>query len=104
CSPEAIARLYRLSLHDALPISATGLPATVWCRAGCFAGAGPAGNAGGGAASAGCGAGASRSGSVGGAALISASLIRPVAQCSQRSEEHTSELQSHLNLVCPLLL
>src|SRR5260370_29950717 len=24
--------------------------------------------------------------------------------CSQRSEEHTSELQSHLNLVCRLLL
>src|SRR5260370_23280692 len=24
--------------------------------------------------------------------------------CSARSEEHTSELQSHFNLVCPLLL
>src|SRR5260370_12941691 len=30
---------------------------------------------------------------------------RPVAWCSvARSEEHTSELQSHLNLVCRLLL
>src|SRR5260370_18790168 len=29
----------------------------------------------------------------------------PVSQCnSYRSEEHTSELQSHLNLVCRLLL
>src|SRR5260370_25290406 len=26
------------------------------------------------------------------------------AQCRLRSEEHTSELQSHLNLVCRLLL
>src|SRR5260370_10127275 len=26
------------------------------------------------------------------------------AQCAPRSEEHTSELQSHLNLVCRLLL
>src|SRR5260370_2126676 len=25
-------------------------------------------------------------------------------RCTFRSEEHTSELQSHLNLVCPLLL
>src|SRR5260370_19578069 len=34
--------------------------------------------------------------------------LRPVAPChlalSGRSEEHTSELQSHLNLVCRLLL
>src|SRR5207237_9149722 len=28
-------------------------------------------------------------------------LVRP---CDDRSEEHTSELQSHLNLVCRLLL
>src|SRR5438477_9402767 len=27
-----------------------------------------------------------------------------VAQASERSEEHTSELQSHVNLVCRLLL
>src|SRR5690242_21595651 len=31
------------------------------------------------------------------------SLIRPVV-ASLRSEEHTSELQSHVNLVCRLLL
>src|SRR5260370_31486831 len=29
---------------------------------------------------------------------------RPTRRCSSRSEEHTSELQSHLNLVCRLLL
>src|SRR5260370_23575072 len=28
----------------------------------------------------------------------------PSSSCSRRSEEHTSELQSHLNLVCRLLL
>src|SRR5690242_17755100 len=28
----------------------------------------------------------------------------PVSQSKQRSEEHTSELQSHVNLVCRLLL
>src|SRR5260370_6977674 len=28
----------------------------------------------------------------------------PVPPCNARSEEHTSELQSHLNLVCRLLL
>src|SRR5260370_7847607 len=28
----------------------------------------------------------------------------PARRCSARSEEHTSELQSHLNLVCRLLL
>src|SRR4029077_21297669 len=29
---------------------------------------------------------------------------RPTNRCSNRSEEHTSELQSHWNLVCRLLL
>src|SRR5574337_1356895 len=32
------------------------------------------------------------------------SLCRPLLLCLQRSEEHTSELQSPLNLVCRLLL
>src|SRR5467141_4522639 len=32
-------------------------------------------------------------------------IFRPAIKCGQqRSEEHTSELQSHLNLVCRLLL
>src|SRR5260370_16230275 len=30
--------------------------------------------------------------------------IPPNSKCDLRSEEHTSELQSHLNLVCRLLL
>src|SRR5260370_29874780 len=30
--------------------------------------------------------------------------LRNHSDCPQRSEEHTSELQSHLNLVCRLLL
>src|SRR5260370_6987554 len=31
-------------------------------------------------------------------------LPRRIILCGKRSEEHTSELQSHLNLVCRLLL
>src|SRR5438477_2613428 len=32
------------------------------------------------------------------------SLVRPLNRRGARSEEHTSELQSHVNLVCRLLL
>src|SRR5207237_10666398 len=40
------------------------------------------------------------------ASIISGSTLRllETASASGRSEEHTSELQSHLNLVCRLLL
>ena len=40
------------------------------------------------------------------AALAAAALPRPASAASAdaRSEEHTSEFQSHLNLVCRLLL
>src|SRR5260370_4981372 len=31
-------------------------------------------------------------------------ILQPAGQSCRRSEEHTSELQSHLNLVCRLLL
>src|SRR5260370_18606018 len=31
-------------------------------------------------------------------------LVGPIRRTGQRSEEHTSELQSHLNIVCRLLL
>src|SRR5260370_38983738 len=31
-------------------------------------------------------------------------VVSPPCEWSRRSEEHTSELQSHLNLVCRLLL
>src|SRR2546429_3194803 len=37
-------------------------------------------------------------------ATIVTSMARPRASCSTRSEEHTSELQSRLHLVCRLLL
>src|SRR5260370_12480520 len=37
-------------------------------------------------------------------ALISAARGEPGTRARYRSEEHTSELQSHLNLVCRLLL
>src|SRR5207237_7026647 len=40
----------------------------------------------------------------GGALLPRARRPLAAAQLGQRSEEHTSELQSHLNLVCRLLL
>src|SRR5690242_20930804 len=74
--------LYTLSLHDALPISA--------------ARAGPGGprrcRAGGGARH------LVRSGRVAGRGV--GRLLRH----QPRSEEHTSELQSHVNLVCRLLL
>src|SRR5690242_21485789 len=36
--------------------------------------------------------------------LLSPELGDGVARYSERSEEHTSELQSHVNLVCRLLL
>src|SRR5207237_3991405 len=36
--------------------------------------------------------------------LAAEALFDAIAKCSTRSEEHTSELQSHLNLVCRLLL
>src|SRR5260370_5112659 len=35
---------------------------------------------------------------------LAASPTTRRSTCSERSEEHTSELQSHLNLVCRLLL
>src|SRR5260370_26542282 len=69
----ATTEIYTLSLHDALPISSTSVPATCW--------------------------------------RVSTRRTRPrtPAACAarsirSRSEEHTSELQSHLNLVCRLLL
>src|SRR5260370_7058300 len=40
----------------------------------------------------------------GSASLSSTSGRLGVCQASRRSEEHTTELQSHLNLVCRLLL
>src|SRR2546422_7616345 len=70
----ATTEIYTLSLHDALPISLPRDP-----------GSPPGGGAGGGGSA---------------AAPSGRSRLRRVA----RSEEHTSELQSRLHLVCRLLL
>src|SRR5436190_16902608 len=72
---------YTLSLHDALPISPTGWPR----RSSAPPHAGPPGSGGPGPARAHPG----RS---------------PAPPAAPRSEEHTSELQSHSDLVCRLLL
>src|SRR5260370_33853334 len=71
----ATTEIYTLSLHDALPISVAQLPEP--------AGAEPAAADG-----------------------VGAAQAQPCAgrRYPARSEEHTSELQSHLNLVCRLLL
>src|SRR5260370_20104167 len=75
----ATTEIYTLSLHDALPISSSGCPR-------------PTGLA-------------SASGRPATHSTLTARLSRPSASSvSLRSEEHTSELQSHLNLVCRLLL
>src|SRR6266571_3239550 len=39
-----------------------------------------------------------------GVLLLSSHVYQAPSGCSHRSEEHTSELQSHVNLVCRLLL
>src|SRR2546430_13071189 len=83
--------IYTLSLHDALPISAS--PARRRVRRGPGPGAGGTVFRRGGAA---CRRDAARP-------------LRPDARgrrhrARQRSEEHTSELQSQSNLVCRLLL
>src|SRR5438477_7130058 len=73
----ATTEIYTLSLHDALPISTSAPhPATA----------------------ATCPASSARSSRTTGRGYTT-----PRPRCS-RSEEHTSELQSHVNLVCRLLL
>src|SRR5260370_9720182 len=75
----ATTEIYTLSLHDALPIS-SACPDAQKRVPPCAPAFAPA---------------------------IFGSLIRPCTVrciCCLRSEEHTSELQSHLNLVCRLLL
>src|SRR5207237_1732840 len=37
-------------------------------------------------------------------AAVDAQIVTEFYLCEKRSEEHTSELQSHLNIVCRLLL
>src|SRR5260370_28568381 len=81
----ATTEIYTLSLHDALPIS---LPRDGGARSSRAVGAGAGRHSG-------------RRDRVTGkiSALVSTARLERA-----RSEEHTSELQSHLNLVCRLLL
>src|SRR5260370_13883141 len=74
----ATTEIYTLSLHDALPICPTSTSTTPLTL-------------------------------TSGRASASVIVTRPPIECPMmtgcsRSEEHTSELQSHLNLVCRLLL
>src|SRR5207247_10084404 len=70
----ATTEIYTLSLHDALPISTTWPSAWRCCAA------------------------------MGACAATDASPSRRPASKVKRSEEHTSELQSRVDLVCRLLL
>src|SRR5690242_21555504 len=82
--------IYPLSLHDALPISGNHAP-----RIGGHSGASGAGRK-------------PRNGSplpdVPAASLCGELQHQSLDESGKRSEEHTSELQSHVNLVCRLLL
>src|SRR5207237_8501237 len=72
--------LYTLSLHDALPISSTSSRRTTSRRRSSTRATGPP------------------------SASSPKAPRRSPTSTRNRSEEHTSELQSHLNLVCRLLL
>src|SRR4051812_30840154 len=74
----ATTETYTLSLHDALPICASSARQDVVCKC--------------------------TNGKTSDANEKSLIGCRLVLSCAHRSEEHTSELQSHVNLVCRLLL
>src|SRR5438034_10553213 len=79
----ATTEIYTLSLHDALPIlSATTTESTI--------GGGPKYK--------------KLSTTPGNCRIKNAQPMKPAAVGVERSEEHTSELQSHSDLVCRLLL
>src|SRR5260370_28388487 len=82
----ATTEIYTLSLHDALPISCGGSACGLHWRDGREAGAG-----------------AAKSRPTHHRSPIRRRWRRALSG-EKRSEEHTSELQSHLNLVCRLLL
>src|SRR2546429_6741366 len=85
----ATTEIYTLSLHDALPISASRSTVTGWRSA---------------RADSSARSSESMPLSVLNLASTSASLRAPKRCRLNRSEEHTSELQSRLHLVCRLLL
>src|SRR5438034_8610914 len=93
--PTPATEIYTLSLHDALPISC--LPPSLRFGRGVEALDRPAlrvRRVG----------GAARRGRQRGEGAAGARGIAGVARLGTRSEEHTSELQSHSDLVCRLLL
>src|SRR5690606_42091704 len=97
CNRPAITEIYTLSLHDALPISAT--PRAEW--SGCGGGALP----GTGSRRSGCSCRTRRRrGCSGSASGRRWEWRNRGLRRKPRSEEHTSELQSRENLVCRLLL
>src|SRR5260370_39636831 len=77
----ATTEIYTLSLHDALPILADGLAGEIWTTRVYRSGRGD-----------------------GRRGQERCCSFCPRRAFQARSEEHTSELQSHLNLVCRLLL
>src|SRR2546422_5522053 len=79
----ATTEIYTLSLHDALPISSASWCSPTWCR-------GVTGTV--------------RSPRPPRPSTASSASPLRVASSTSRSEEHTSELQSRLHLVCRLLL
>src|SRR2546422_4978303 len=79
----ATTEIYTLSLHDALPISGERLGAVLAAHQR---------------------NGAEGAGVVAALGDLEVAHVRRVAQELARSEEHTSELQSRLHLVCRLLL
>src|SRR5438132_170752 len=84
----ATTELYTLSLHDALPIS--------WRRSPCATTASDS--------SPSTATGSSRCSSASTAARRTKAVELVSRSAGRRSEEHTSELQSHSDLVCRLLL
>src|SRR5206468_6721436 len=90
----ATTEIYTLSLHDALPIWRP--PRGGGLRRRQVRQVGPRGGWGGGHAW--------QDGSVGWCCLRAMTGRASVGRCGERSEEHTSELQSRSDLVCRLLL
>src|SRR5690242_21545603 len=88
--PHATVHHTTLSLHDALPISGPPVPTNIRGRAGRST------------ARRGCAAPDPESRAPSQAPGHPKLIRQPLRV--QRSEEHTSELQSHVNLVCRLLL
>src|SRR5205809_1370564 len=89
CNHTATPELHTLSLHDALPISSRGNPAAHRRATKSHHGVTPA---------------LQLASSAEGIERMTDSFFAVFAAPCDRSEEHTSELQSRLHLVCRLLL